>query len=124
MVKKNEHSLKIVKFNDFFDFLALALSLSPSFSDYYKLFKIINGDKNIEILNNFDDCYKLLDLIYDNYNKSTDVKLLYNDEALLAYINSGKYYYHILVNINHKIFKSYKNMPNFINELEDFIKAF
>ena len=102
MVKKNEHSLKIVKFNDFFDFLALALSLSPSFSDYYKL----------------------LDLIYDNYNKSTDVKLLYNDEALLAYINSGKYYYHILVNINHKIFKSYKNMPNFINELEDFIKTF
>ena len=92
MVKKNGHSLKVVKFNDFFDFLALALSLSPSFSDYYKLFKIINDDKNIEILNNFDDCYKLLDLIYDNYNKSTDVKLLYNNEALLAYINNGKYY--------------------------------
>ena len=124
MVKKNEHFLKIVKFNDFFDFLALELSLSPSFSDYYKLFKIINSDKNIEILNNLDDCYKLLDLIHDNYNKSTDVKLLYNNETLLAYINSGKYYYHILVTTNHKIFKSYKNIPNFINELEDFIKTF
>ena len=117
--------LKEVCFNYFLDYLALELNIinDYKFSDYYKLLVTINNDENIKILKNFNNNYDLLDLVCYNYNNDASVKLLYNNDALLAYINNGKFYYHILVTINHKIFKSYKNIPHFVNELEDFIES-
>ena len=115
--------LKKVVFNHFFDYLALELNFDNDykFSDYYKLLEIINKDKNIKIFKNFNNNYDLLDLVNDCYNNFAIINLCYNSQELFIGVNNGKLYYNIYINIKHKIFKNYKNMQHFINELEDYI---
>ena len=115
--------LKKVIFNHFFDYLALELNFDNDykFSDYYKLLEIINKDKNIKIFKNFNNNYDLLDLVNDCYNNFAIINLCYNSQELFIGVNNGKLYYNIYINIKHKLFKSYKNMQHFINELEDYI---
>ena len=117
--------LKEVIFNYFFDYLALELNFDNNykFSDYYKLLEIINKDENIKIFKNFNNNYDLLDLVDDCYNNFEIINLCYNLQELFIGINNGEFYYNIYINISHKIFKSYKNMHHFINELEDYIKT-
>lgn len=109
----------------FLDYLALELNFDNDykFSDYYKLLEIINKGENINIFKNFNNNYDLLDLINDIYNNNMPISLCYNSQDLLISINDGELYYNIYINIKHKLFKSYKNMQHFINELEDFIKS-
>ena len=54
MDNKDEFYLKIVVFSHFFDYLALELNYTNDykFSDYYKLFELINKDENIKKFNN------------------------------------------------------------------------
>lgn len=115
--------LKKVVFNHFFDYLALELNFDNDykFSDYYKLLEIINKDKNIKIFKNFNNNYDLLDLVNDCYNNFAIINLCYNSQELFIGVNNGKLYYNIYINIKHKLFKNYKNMQHFINELEDYI---
>lgn len=124
MVKKNEHNLKVVNFCGFLDYLALDLNYTNNynFSSYYKILASLKNDEIMQIYNNFSDDYNLLDLVNYYYNNDANVKLLYNDEGLVVYFNDGKYFYHILVTIKHKIFKNYKNMPHFISELEEYLE--
>ena len=109
----------------FLDYLALELNFDSDykFSDYYKLLEIINKCENINIFKNFNNNYDLLDLINDIYNNNMPISLCYNSQDLLISINDGELYYNIYINIKHKLFKSYKNMQHFINELEDFIES-
>lgn len=109
----------------FLDYLALELNFDNDykFSDYYKLLEIINKGENINIFKNFNNNYDLLDLINDIYNNNMPISLCYNSQDLLISINDDELYYNIYINIKHKLFKSYKNMQHFINELEDFIKS-
>lgn len=117
--------LKEVCFNYFLDYLALELNFDNDykFSDYYKLLVTINNDENIKILKNFNNNYDLLDLVDECYNNYADINLCYNSQDLLISINDGKLYYNIYINISHKLFKNYKNMRHFINELEDYIET-
>lgn len=117
--------LKEVIFNHFFDYLALELNFDNDykFSDYYKLLEVINKDENIKIFKNFNNNYDLLDLVDGCYNNYAIINLCYNSHDLLIDINNGKLYYNIYININHKIFKNYKNIQDFINELEEYIKT-
>lgn len=117
--------LKEVCFTCFLDYLALELNFDNDykFSDYYKLLVTINNDKNIKILKNFNNNYDLLDLVDECYNNYADINLCYNSQDLLISINDGKLYYNIYINISHKLFKNYKNMRHFINELEDYIET-
>lgn len=124
MDNKDEFYLKIVVFSHFFDYLALELNYTNDykFSDYYKLFELINKDENIKKFNNIINNYDLLDFVNDIYNNNTNIKLFYNMQNLLVDIRNGEKYYIFVININkHKIFKNYKNMQHFINELEDYI---
>lgn len=115
--------LKKVVFSHFFDYLALELNFDNDykFSDYYKLLETINKDKNIKIFKNFNNNYDLLDLVNDCYNNFAIINLCYNSQELFIGVNNGKLYYNIYINIKHKLFKDYKNMQHFINELEDYI---
>lgn len=117
--------LKEVCFNYFLDYLALELNFDNDykFSDYYKLLVTINNDENIKILKNFNNNYDLLDLVDECYNNYADINLCYNSQDLLISINDDKLYYNIYINISHKLFKNYKNMRHFINELEDYIET-
>ena len=123
MSNKDEFYLKIVVFSHFFDYLALELNYTNDykFSDYYKLLEIINKDKNIKIFKNFNNNYDLLDFVNDIYNNNINIKLFYNTQNLLVDIRNGEKYYIFVINIKHKIFKSYKNILNFVGELEDYI---
>lgn len=109
----------------FLDYLALELNFDNNykFSDYYKLLEIINKDENIKIFKNFNNNYDLLDLINDIYNNNMPISLCYNSQDLLVSINDGELYYNIYINFKHKLFKSYKNMHHFINELEEYIET-
>ena len=123
MSNKDEFYLKIVVFSHFFDYLALELNYTNDykFSYYYKLLEIINKDKNIKIFKNFNNNYDLLDFVNDIYNNNINIKLFYNTQNLLVDIRNGEKYYIFVINIKHKIFKSYKNILNFVGELEDYI---
>ena len=83
--------------------------------------EIINKDKNIKIFKNFNNNYDLLDLVNDCYNNFAIINLCYNSQELFIGVNNGELYYNIYINIKHKLFKNYKNMQHFINELEDYI---
>lgn len=115
--------LKEVIFNYFFDYLALELNFDNNykFSDYYKLLEILNKDENIKIFKNFNNNYDLLDLVDDCYNNFATINLCYNSQELFIGVNDSKLYYNIYINIKHKLFKNYKNMQHFINELEEYI---
>lgn len=117
--------IKSVNGQLFLDYLALELNFDNDykFSDYYKLFEIINKDENIKIFKNFNNNYDLLDLINDIYNNNMPINLCYNSQDLLVNINDGELYYNIYINLKHKLFKSYKNIRHFINELEDYIET-
>lgn len=44
----------------------------------------------------------------------------YNEQNLLAYFEFDNNFYAFLINI--KLFKNYKNMQHFVNELEEYIE--
>lgn len=116
---------KEVIFNYFLDYLALELNIinDYKFSDYYKILEIINKDENIKIFKNFNNNYDLLDLVNDCYNNFATINLCYNSQDLLISINDGELYYNIYITFKHKLFKSYKSMQHFINELEEYIET-
>jgi hypothetical protein len=123
MDNKDEFYLKIVVFSHFFDYLALGLNYTNDykFSDYYKLFELINKDENIKKFNNIINNYDLLDFVNDIYNNNINIKLFYDTQKLLVNISDGEKYYIFGIDIRHKIFKNYKNMQHFVSELEDYI---
>ena len=128
MDNKDLFYLKEFKFTNFFDYLALELDIvnNYKFSDYCRLLEFIsnvNKYKNniievnsIRTTNNFKNKYDLLDLVYNNDAK---IKLFYSKQDLLVEINNGEFYYNIFIKIN--LFKNYKDIFNFIGELEDYI---
>ena len=126
MDNKDLFYIKEFKFINFFDYLALELNIDNNykFSDYYKLLEFINkiNDINyfIRTTNNFNNNYDLLDLVYNNYNNNAKIKLFYNKQDLLVEINNGEFYYNIFIKIN--FFKNYKDIFNFIGELEEYIE--
>lgn len=119
-----QSSLKSVNGQLFLDYLALTLNYTNDykFSDYYNIIGIFNRDKNIKKFNNFYNNNRLLDLINDIYNNQANVKLYYNEQNLLAYFELDDIYCSFLINISHKIFKNYKDIFNFIGELEEYIE--
>ena len=131
MDNKDLFYLKEFKFTNFFDYLALELDIvnNYKFSDYCTLLEFIsnvNKYKNniievnsIRTTNNFKNKYDLLDLVYNNYNNNAKIKLFYSKQDLLVEINNGEFYYNIFIKIN--AFKNYKDIFNFIGELEDYI---
>lgn len=133
MDNKNLFYLKETNFRGFFDYLALELDIvnNYKFSDYCRLLEFISSVnkyknniiefKSIRTTNNFKNKYDLLDLVYNNYNNDAKIKLLYSKRDLLVEINNGEFYYNIFIKIN--LFKNYKDIFNFIGELEDFIKT-
>lgn len=124
-MNKDKFYLKVVIFSHFFDYLALELNSANdyNFSSYYKLFELINKDKNIYKLNNIINNYDLLDFVNNIYNNNTTIKLFYNTQNLLVDIRDGEKCYIFVINIKNKIFKSYYNILNFIGELEDYIDS-
>lgn len=127
MDNKDLFYIKEFKFINFFDYLALELNFDNDykFSDYYKLLEFINkiNDINhfIRTTNNFNNNYDLLDLVYNNYNNNAKIKLFYSKQDLLVEINNGEFYYNIFIKIN--FFKNYKDIFNFICELEDYVET-
>ena len=131
MDNKDLFYLKEFKFTNFFDYLALELDIvnNYKFSDYCRLLEFIsniNKYKNniievnsIRTTNNFKNKYDLLDLVYNNYNNNAKIKLFYSKQDLLVEINNDEFYYNIFIKIN--AFKNYKDIFNFISELEDYI---
>lgn len=131
MDNKNLFYLKEVIFTHFFDFLAHELDIvnNYKFSDYVRLlefFSSVNNYKNDIIIfgsirtnNNFNNRYDLLDLVYNNYNNKTNVKLFYSEYDLLVEINNDKFYYAIFIKFNS--FKNYKNVFDFICGFEDYL---
>ena len=131
MDNKDLFYLKEFKFTNFFDYLALELDIvnNYKFSDYYRLLEFINNVNkyknniievnSIRTTNNFKNKYDLLDLVYNNYNNNAKIKLFYSKQDLLVEINNGEFYYNIFIKIN--LFKNYKDIFNFIGELEDYI---
>ena len=131
MDNKDLFYLKEFKFTNFFDYLALELDIvnNYKFSDYYRLLEFINNVNkyknniievnSIRTTNNFKNKYDLLDLVYNNYNNNAKIKLFYSKQDLLVEINNGEFYYNIFIKIN--AFKNYKDIFNFIGELEDYI---
>ena len=132
MDNKDLFYLKEFKFTNFFDYLALELDIvnNYKFSDYYRLLEFIsnvNKYKNniievnsIRTTNNFKNKYDLLNLVYNNYNNNAKIKLFYSKQDLLVEINNDEFYYNIFIKIN--AFKNYKDIFNFIGELEDYIE--
>lgn len=120
-----QSSLKSVNGQLFLDYLALDLNYinDYKFSDYYNIIALFNRDKDIKKFNNFYNNSRLLDLIDDIYNHSANVKLYYNEQKLLAYFELDDIYCSFLINIKHRIFKNYKNIQHFINELEEYIET-
>lgn len=127
MDNKDLFYIKEFKFINFFDYLALELNFDNDykFSDYYKLLEFINkiNDINhfIRTTNNFNNNYDLLDLVYNNYNNNAKIKLFYSKQDLLVEINNGEFYYNIFIKIN--FFKNYKDIFNFICELEEYVET-
>ena len=131
MDNKDLFYLKEFKFTNFFDYLALELDIvnNYNFSDYCRLLEFIsniNKYKNniievnsIRTTNNFKNKYDLLDLVYNNYNNNAKIKLFYSKQDLLVEINNDEFYYNIFIKIS--AFKNYKDIFNFIGELEDYI---
>ena len=124
LINNSESSLKVVNSLNFLDYLALELNYNNNynFSDYYNIFNIFNKDENIIKFNNLYNNNRLLDLINNIYNNEANVKLYYNEQNLLACFEYDDIYYNILININNKIFKYYKNILYFIGELEEYIE--
>lgn len=132
MDNKNLFYLKEFKFINFLDYLALELNITNNykFSDYYRIIEFIsniNFYKNnnlklnsIRTTNNFNNKYNLLDLVYNNYNNNANIKLFYSKQDLLVEINNGEFYYNIFIKIN--FFNNYKDIFNFIGELEEYIE--
>lgn len=132
MDNKNLFYLKEFKFISFLDYLALELDITNDykFSDYYRIIEFIsniNFYKNnnlklnsIRTANNFNNKYNLLDLVYNNYNNDANIKLFYSKQDLLIEINNGEFYYNIFIKIN--FFNNYKDIFNFIGELEEYIE--
>ena len=120
-----ESSLKSVNSQLFLDYLALELNYANNykFSDYLNIFEIINKDINIKKYNNINNKNDFLDLICNSSSFYSNVKLYYNEQNLLAYFEFDGNFYAFLINIEHKLFKSYKNMQHFVNELEDYIES-
>ena len=133
MDNKDLFYLKEFKFINFFDYLALELDIvnNYKFSDYCRLLEFIsnvNKYKNniievnsIRTTNNFKNKYDLLDLVYNNYNNDAKIKLFYSKQDLLVEVNNGEFYYNIFIKIN--FFKNYKNIFNFICELEEYVET-
>lgn len=133
MDNKDLFYLKEVKFINFFDYLALELDIvnNYKFSDYCRLLEFINNVNkyknniikinSIRTTNNFKNKYDLLDLVYNNYNNDAKIKLFYSERDLLVEINNGEFYYNIFIKIN--FFKNYKDIFNFICELEEYIET-
>lgn len=133
MDNKDLFYIKEFKFINFFDYLALELDIvnNYKFSDYCRLLEFIsnvNKYKNniievnsIRTTNNFKNKYDLLDLVYNNYNNDAKIKLFYSKQDLLVEINNGEFYYNIFIKIN--FFKNYKDIFNFISELEEYVKT-
>lgn len=133
MDNKNLFYLKEFKFINFFDYLALELDIvnNYKFSDYCRLLEFIsnvNKYKNniikinsIRTTNNFKNKYDLLDLVYNNYNNDAKIKLFYSERDLLVEVNNGEFYYNIFIKIN--FFKNYKDIFNFICELEEYVET-
>ena len=113
--------LKKVDFSHFFDYLALELNYTNDykFSDYYKLFELINKDENIYKLNNIINNYDLLDFVNNIYNNNININLFYSTQSLLVDIRYGEKCYIFIINIKNKIFNIY-NILNFIGELEEY----
>nr|DAG86064.1 MAG TPA: hypothetical protein [Bacteriophage sp.] len=61
-----------------------------------------------------------LGFVYNNYNNNANIKLFYSKQDLLVEINNGEFYYNIFIKIN--FFNNYKNIFNFIGELEEYIE--
>lgn len=132
MDNKDLFYLKEFKFINFLDYLALELNITNNykFSDYYRILEFIsniNFYKNnkaklnsIRITNNFKNNYNFLDLVYNNYNNNANIKLFYSRQDLLVEINNDKFYYNIFIKI--KFFNNYKDIFNFIGELEEYIE--
>lgn len=124
-----EYTLKIANSQLFLDYLALDLLDYPSdykFSDYLNIFNIINKDKNIKKFNNIKNKNNYLDLVCNSSSFYSNVKLYYNEQNLLAYFEFDCDYYAFLINvdyINNFMVNKYKNIPHFINELEEYIKT-
>ena len=87
------------------------------------IFEIINKDINIKKYNNINNKNDFLDLICNSSSFYSNVKLYYNEQNLLAYFEFDGNFYAFLINIEHKLFKSYKNMRHFVNELEEYIES-
>lgn len=130
MDNKDLFYLKEVKFINFFDYLALELNIDNDykFSDYYKILEFINdisSRKNNKVITNSIRTtniskYNLLDLVYNYYKNDAKIRLFYSKNDLLVEINNGEFYYNIFIKIN--FFKKYKDIFNFIGELEEYIE--
>lgn len=122
-----EYKLKIANSQLFLDYLALDVldyTSDYKFSDYLNIFNIINKDKNIKKFNNIKNKNNYLDLVCNSSNFYSKVKLYYNEQNLLAYFEFDCDYYAFLINIdyiNNFMVNKYKNIPHFINELEEYI---
>lgn len=122
-----EYTLKIANSQLFLDYLALDLLDYPSdykFSDYLNIFNTINKDKNIKKFNNIKSKNNYLDLVCNSSSFYSNVKLYYNEQNLLAYFEFDCNYYAFLINVNYInnfMVNKYKNIPHFINELEEYI---
>lgn len=122
-----KYTLKIANSQLFLDYLALDLLDYPNdykFSDYLNIFNIINKDKNIKKFNNIKSKNNYLDLVYNSSSFYSNVKLYYNEQNLLAYFEFDCNYYAFLINVNYInnfMVNKYKNIPHFINELEEYI---
>ncbi len=123
LINDSKSILKIVNSKYFLDYLMLDSNFANNykFSDYLNFFKILNKDKDIKKFKNFRSNNDFLDLVCNNYSNYTNVKLYYNKQNLLACFEYGEIYYNILINVNHKNFKEYKNMINFVNNVQEFI---
>ena len=123
-INNSKTFLKVVNSQLFLDYLALELNYDNDykFSDYLNIFNILKKDKNIKKFNNINNNNDFLDLVCNSSSFYSNVKLYYNEQNLLAYFEFDGNFYAFLINIEHKLFKSYKNMQHFVNELEEYIE--
>ena len=124
-INNSKTFLKVVNSQLFLDYLALEINYDNNykFSDYLNIFNILKKDKNIKKFNNINNNNDFLDLVCNSSSFYSNVKLYYNEQNLLAYFEFDGNFYAFLINIEHKLFKSYKNMQHFVNELEDYIES-
>lgn len=121
LINNSKSILKIVNSRGFLDYLAITLNIvnDCKFSDYLDIFKFFNKDKNIKKFNNFRNNNDFLDLVCNNYSIYSNVKLYFNEQNLLACFEYDEIYYNILININHPKIKFFKNMINFVSDIEE-----